>query len=259
MHSVVNAVKSHVRVFNFTQVAPSEVSSVLKHLNVGHYMIGKPRYGTVTSKIRVLQGIENPPADVVVLSVFDMLDRLHEPVEQGKPTIVFGCFPQSLLAAVTGDIESFDTKLQNLDNAVRWCLYEGLKPATPIAVQRKTPSEYLEEVSPPSFLDRYQTVQCKITPYSLRTVIHKLVIGYLSGKVSLRELRKTLATSLKFDPLKALLMSEHGVNIKKAVAEAMSGRPTLEVAERYHLDSFEITFITHSYQKLYKENPPCKT
>lgn len=242
----------HLRVFNFPQIKPYSISNVLKSLTVDHYMVSRNR--THINRVHVA-GTPDQPANVIVLSVFEILDRL-DPLTN-LPTIVLTCFPESLVNAIDGSIESFNTPVHGLNNAIRWCLYEGLNPpSATLSVQRKSPSEHIEHVSPPSFLDRYQTAQCRITPYSLRSAIHKSVIGYLFGAVSQREIRRVMSTSLKFDPIKELIFGESGKNIRAAVAEVKSGKELEEVATRLNLDTFEITFITHSYYKLYNKEKP---
>lgn len=239
---------SHLRVFNFSQTTPNAISRILRQYGVAHSTISKN--GMALQTIKVRGKIANQPLQVVITSVIEVVAKM-EPLE---PTVVFSCLPESLLATIidSDDVESFAVEDDRLDNAVRWALYEGLNPKTTIiGLHQKTPSQYIEEVSPPSFLDTYNTIKCRVNPYDLRAPMHKIAIGYLYGAVSKAETKRFLDTSLKFHAVKTLLFGPSGRNIKAAVAKARSGVSPVDAAAEFNLDGFEITYIMQSYSKLY--------
>lgn len=241
---------SNLRVFNFAQTTPNAISKVLRSLDLAHSVLTKRGQSLTTLRVK---GKGNLPVKIVILSVIEVVAKM-EPV---VPTIVFSCLPESLINTIldTDDIDMITIKdSDHLQNTVRWALAEGLasKKMT-IGLRHKTPSQYIEEVSPPSFLDKYNTAKCKINPYDLRAPMHKVAIGYLYGKVTKAETTRFLASSLKFNTVKEVLFSKAGVSIKAAVAKTRKGVSPVDAASEFNLDCFEITYVIQSYAKLYKE------
>ncbi len=242
---------AYAKFYNFCGAIPADVSDVLQTLGVWHsLLICNP--GLRVFRIKGFIPPAEQPADVVVISSLAALNK----IVPTRPTAVLCTLPASLLKTIVGKIQSYDVHdLAALDDFVRIALYDALIPAKPEAVRfdNKTIYEHIESVSPPSFLDRYQTVQCRINPYSMRLSAHKLAIGYLEGSVSKRDLTKHLNTNLKLAPMKQLLLSYQAGVVRNAVADVKRGNPVERVAASYCLDEFEITYIIQAYRKLYTE------
>lgn len=238
---------AYMRVFNLLNTSPAAISAVLKSLGVWHGLVQKAT-GLKIHKIRGTMDQRAQPLNVVVLSSLESLNKL-EPV---VPTLVLSSFPQSLVDCVEGGIESLDTDPSNLEERIRYALWEGLKPGeVKVSFKKKLPHEHIEAVSPPSFLDKYQTVQCKINPYSLRQQAHKMSVGYIAGSVAKREAERLFNSSLKFGPMKELVLGAEGSKLKDAIAQVNNGMSIEDVMKSTGIDQFEITYMMKSYKKLY--------
>jgi len=238
---------AYMRVFNLLNSSPAAISAILKNLGVWHGLVQKST-GLKIHKIKGTIDQKLQPLNVVVLSSLDSLNRL-EPV---VPTLVLSSFPKSLVECVEGCIENLDTDPSNLEERIRYALWEALKPGeVRVRFKKKLPHEHIESVSPPSFLDKYQTIQCKINPYSLRQQAHKMAVGYIAGSVAKREAERLFNSSLKFNPMKELVMGPEGAKLRDAIAQVSSGMPIEDVTESTGIDQFEITYMMKSYKKLY--------
>lgn len=238
---------AYMRVFNLLGTSPSAISSVLRSLGVWHGLVVKGT-GLKVHKIGGTIPQKEQPLNVVVLSSMESLNKL-EPV---VPTIVLSSFPKSLVDCVEGSIDVLETDPSNLEDRIRYALWQALSPGeVKVTVKKMLPHEQIEAVSPPSFLDKYQTIQCKINPYPLRKQAHKMAVGYIAGSVSKREAERLFNSSLKFTAMKELVFGAGGVALKEAISQVNSGMTVEDVAESTKIDQFEITYLMKSYKKLY--------
>lgn len=239
---------AYTRVFNLLNTSPNAISAVLKKLGVWHGLVIKDT-GLKIHKIRGTIPQKEQPLNVVVLSSLDSLNKL-EPV---VPTVVLCSFPESLLSCIDGEVCTLECNDQNIEDRVRFALWEALVPSTiKVKLLKKLPHEHIESVSPPSFLDKYQTIQCKINPYSLRTQAHKMAVGFIAGYVSKLEATRFFNSSLKFTAMKEIVFSEEGTKLKDAISQVKAGASVEQVAEQTKIDQFEITYLMKAYRKLYQ-------
>lgn len=238
---------AYMRVFNMLNTSPAAISGVLKTLGVWHGLVVKST-GLKIHKIKGTMPQAQQPVNVVVLSSLDSLNKL-EPV---VPTVVLTSFPQSLVECVEGAIETLETDASNLEDRIRYALWQALSPGeVKVRVKKLLPHEQIESVSPPSFLDKYQTIQCKINPYPLRKQAHKMAVGYIAGSVTKREAERFFNSSLKFSAMKDLVMGDQGAKLKDAIQLVTTVESVEEVSASTKIDQFEITYLMKSYKKLY--------
>lgn len=243
----------HLSIYNFTQVSPHDISLALKRLSVHHFLLRKD---TRLRMHRVRKSNSGPlpeqPLNVIVTSSLDVIAKLVPK----KPTIVFSTLPPSLCSVISGTIESFDISIYELDNALRWALYDALEPPeTRPTIIEKSPSDHIEEVSPPSFLDKYHTAQCKINPYALRLEAQQVTIRYLANNTTRQATKQFFDTSLKFADLAEIVLSESGRNLQKAVSKVQAGGNLEDVASEFNCDTFEISYVLQSFAKFEKATP----
>lgn len=227
---------AYVKLYRFTQNTPSEVSFGLSRRGVTHMFLNQGNLRTVSGKIK------NQPIDVVLA-----LNSLrYKPV---RPTAVLLFGHAHEIVNPVQDIKTAG------DDILRWVLYDALTPSefTSIQTVEHKPHEHIERVSPPSFLDRYNTVQCKITPYALRQEAHKMAMGYLAGQVNERAAKKFFGTSLKLEPISEAVFSERGKLLRKALSECTGWDSIDAKAIEYGFDRFELTYVAKSFLKLYKK------
>lgn len=238
---------AYMRVFNLLNTSPAAISAVLRSLGVWHGLVVKST-GLKVHKIGGTIPQKEQPLNVVVLSSMESLNKL-EPV---VPTIVLSSFPKSLVDCVEGSIDVLETDPSNLEDRIRYALWQALSPGeVKVTVKKLLPHEQIEAVSPPSFLDKYQTIQCKINPYPLRKQAHKMAVGYIAGSVSKREAERLFNSSLKFTAMKDLVFGDGGVKLKEAILQVNGGATVEDVSESTKIDQFEITYLMKSYKKLY--------
>lgn len=227
---------AYIKLYRFTANSPGEVSFGLRRRGVTHTFMHKAgNTNTITGSIK------EQPVDVIL--ALGNLPRLLP--KRATAVLLFG-HAQEVVNDVT-DIGS------DCDSALRWMLHDALVPSKDTSIQLLDfkPHEHIERVSPPSFLDRYNTVQCKITPYSLRQEAHKMAMGYLSNAVPQKTARKFFNTSLKLEAMAEIVLSPRAEQVKKAVSECSDWTHVDAKAAEYGFERFEIMYVIKSYAKLY--------
>lgn len=234
---------SIIGVANLPFNSPAEVSHVLRNLGVRHSVLI-----SVGHMNNVRGTIDNQPARVVVATSVGVVSSLARVAR--KPLIILLCVPIEILESYNVEgIESFPNN--DLDNAVRYLLHYFVDNPQPykFAMKRLTAVENLEQISPPTFLDFYQDVQCKINPYALRKEAHAQAMRYLMGQLSRNAFRQYVGTNHRLTKFGNLLMDK-GEPLRNVLQKVKAGTPLSLAISDTDVTEFEVRYVTSSLKNI---------
>lgn len=234
---------SIIGVANLPFNSPAEVSNVLRNLGVRHSVLV-----SIGHMCNVRGTIESQPARVVVATSVGVVSSLARVAR--KPLIILLCIPIEIMESYNVEgIESFPNN--DLDNAIRYLLHyyvDNPQPYT-FAMKRMTAVENLEQISPPTFLDFYQDVQCKINPYALRKEAHAQALRYLMGNLSRQGFRAYLGANHKLTKFGNLVL-EKGESLRNVLQRIKDGTPMSEAISDTEVTEFEVRYVTSSLKNI---------
>jgi len=231
--------------FGIVDRSPLEVSDALKTLNMSHTYAWRQgvRYNTTT-----IDGLANeqPVWPIVV----DSLRTLSKLKVDGR--YVFLVVDSRAALANT----NLDGTLwpERQSGSFVHCLRKALitsKTAKAVwNLEAREPSlmDYVNTATKPSQLNKYQTLTCKITPYSLRKEVQALCISYLAGSASIKALKTKLRSNLKFAPLLEFMLDDK-TRVYRDAINMLKTTPMDRVVKDTGIQSFDLLFIMNSNKK----------
>lgn len=217
--------------------SPMDVSNALSSLNVSHGMVSSSLRSEVSE---VHHGLKQPSWPIVLPSV-KAVQRFKA---SRKSQILFICDSLAQLSLCNVRV----MKPQDLKVGLVAALEYAIENPVTWKLEMRTISfdEYVTANTKPSFLNGVQTELYRITPYDLRKSAQAVVIGYLAGAESRKNLMAKLNSSYKLDRLKALLTDPKCTELKEAVAEYGKTQNVELAAEKYKVATFEILYLSKS-------------
>lgn len=217
--------------------SPMDVSNALSSLNISHGVVSASLRSEV-SEIHL--GTKQPSWPIVVPSV-RAVPRFKA---SRKSQILFICDSLAQLSLCNVRV----MKPQDLKRGLPAALDYAIENPLDWKLEMRTISfdEYVTANTKPSFLNGVQTELYRITPYDLRRTTQAIVIAYLAGTESRKNLMTKLNSSYKLDRLKALLADPKCAELKDAVAEYSRTQNVELAAETHKVATFEILYLSKS-------------
>ena len=173
-------------------------------------------------------------------------------VPHGPGAVLLVCDAAAALAQTNLPVFAEGSLSERLQNALDLAVSSPFPKEWTLEVRELTMHEYVEQISPPSYLDKFLTACCKINPYSDRKIVQAASIRYLNGGPA-GKTRSLLASNLKFHPVRELVLSERGQLMRKAVADVKAGIPMSVVTAQTGFADFEINYFPASAAKTERE------
>lgn len=221
--------------------SPYDISTVLSGLGVGHTIMWREGLATKSKTIEAQkEGQKSWPIivdSVRLLPLLKLHGRYIAYVTDARAALSLSNIDNSMWAGSTDNSQFLKAIKQSLKVRVRdvpkWSL------------TRREPSlmEYVNKAVKPSQLNDFQTLVCKINPYTLRKEIQTLFIGYLASSVKGSVLKAKLNSSYRLAPLLDLMKAERTQELRKAVAQVKAGADLEVVCTETDFESFEIMYI----------------
>lgn len=233
--------------FGVVDMAPLEVSDILKSLNLSHSYIFRQgvRYNTLD-----IDGLckQQPVWPCVV----DNLRTLRRSVlDHGQENVVFFVTDSRAALSTTNISNMLWPEIRealSIESAVKKALMGSPGGHWDLVVQEPTLMDYVNQATKPSQLNDIQAAFYKINPYAVRKEIQLLCISYLGGFTSFKKLKEKLKTSLKFGPLLDIMSSEKTRQLREAVAR-LSKETVEEVVKDTGFVAFELNYLSKSAEQ----------
>lgn len=220
--------------------SPYDISTVLSGIGVGHTIMWREGLTTKSKTIKS-NGSTQKAWPIIVDSV-----RLLPLLKLHGRYIAYVTDARAALSLSNINNSMWDeTTDVPFAKAIKQSLKVKVRDVPDWSLTRREPSlmEYVNKAVKPSQLNDFQTLVCKINPYTLRKEIQTMFIGYLASVVKGSTLKAKLNSSYRLAPLLELMKAERTQELRKAVAQVKSGTDLEKVCLETDFESFEIMYI----------------
>lgn len=236
--------QSTVAAFAVPGIAPLFVSRALSLLTISHLTCGYDssafRYRTIRTKAPCTE----PPALPVLCVGLDSVNKFKSKYHRH---VLFVCDGADRLKH-TNLQPLLGKDSEPLIERVKAALLAPWHPDLEIRIDAPGLLDYVDKASKPSLLRDIQTTVYKINPYGLRKEIQHLILKFLAGRISKKEMFMHLERTSRSEELKRLLVTPSAQILVKALKKAQN-TPTQQVADEYGIDVFDLNFVRASLDK----------
>lgn len=227
-----------VAAFGVPNFSPFDVSAAMTDLGVGHVLVWREGFKL---KIKECGDVEGQTALPVIVDSIKLFRRMKN---RGRYVVyVVDAMSALQLSNITEIVQTSPLEKSLRQTLIATKPKVKKEPVWELKTREPSLMDYVNLAVKPSQLNDFQTLVCKINPYSLRKEIQGLFIGYLASTVSARVLKSKLSSSYKLSPLLDLMKAERTQELKDAVAKVKSGADLEAICGELDFESFEIMYI----------------
>lgn len=219
--------------------SPFDVSTNLTNLSISHSLIAN----TLTAENQEILCSKVQPSWPIILPSLKFWSRYRS---KRKSQIIFICDSLAQLSLCNVRTLKPDAIRENLRKSLEYAIENPFEANWKLEVRSPTFAEYVDASTKPSFLNGVQNALYKITPYDLRKTVQALVIGYLAGTETRKNLMTKLNSTYKLDAVKALISDPKCGALKEAVTAYGKCLDVEKVAAEYDVATFEILYLSKS-------------
>ncbi len=222
--------------------APSEVSEVLLRLNMSHTMAWRDGFRNCATHVYGTAK-EQPIWPVVV----DSLKTLTKMTLSGRYLYLVvdsraEVSNTNLSNWMWPEKRTHETFTENL-TSVLIASHKSAGCSWVLKVDEPSLMDYVNTAVKPSQLTEFQTLTCKINPYSLRKEVQDLCIMYMVGSAKDKALKAKLGSNFRLQPLLDLMRHPRTQELRSATLRTLAGELIGPVCKEMAFETFEVMYF----------------